>query len=273
MPESEHHSPPSATGTKLAKRPSSDRARGQRTDYVGRFVFKDEELSYILTDQGRIIQREDGSYEFQYFITDHLGNTRVVFNDEGHILQDNSYYPFGMRMDGLDYTAGLEPENKHLYNAEKPEISDFIVFRASTKNDKNHRFFIFRDGKELQDDFGLDWYDYGARMYDAAIGRWHVVDPMAEKYYGLSTYTYGKNNPLKYIDPNGQEVDDFYFTQSGELVNYVENDKPDRVFIVKGKTATGPAVPATSTRDTADPRIYTGTGSKDSKRRRRCRRS
>ena len=47
------------------------------------------------------------------------------------------------------------------------------------------------NGKELDRKNGLDWYDYGARMYDAALGRWHAVDPMSEKYYSISSYVYG----------------------------------------------------------------------------------
>jgi len=120
---------------------------------------------------------EGDTYEYQYFLKDHLGNTRVTFTENGNIIQEDAYYPFGMQMNGLCYESGTDFLNKNLYN-----------------------------GKELQDDFGLDWYDYGARFYDAALGRWHVSDPLAEKYAAWSPYNYVMNNPLIFIDPDGQKV-------------------------------------------------------------------
>jgi len=85
------------------------------------------------------------------------------------VVQRSDYYPFGMNMNerSHNYTlAGLN-QNKYLYN-----------------------------GKELQTDLDLNWLDYGARFYDAQVGRWYVVDPMAEKYLSWSPYNYVAGNPI-----------------------------------------------------------------------------
>jgi len=67
--------------------------------------------------------------------------------------------------------------------------------------------------KEFSDGSGLDWNDYGARMYDAQIGKWHVQDNYSESYNDLSPYSYTSNNPIKYIDRNGETIETFYWTK------------------------------------------------------------
>ena len=69
------------------------------------------------------------------------------------------------------------------------------------------------NGKELNEEFGLNLSDYGARWYslsralgNAAVGRWWAVDPLAEKWNMVSSYSYVINNPLKFIDPDGKDL-------------------------------------------------------------------
>nr|MDA3944722.1 DUF6443 domain-containing protein [Bacteroidota bacterium] len=167
-----------ANGQKLRKQTRLDHQLATTYDYAGRFVYSDlngddTELSYLMANQGRIILNEDGSSGYEYSIKDHLGNTRITFDENGTVLQEDAYYPFGMNISGLSYNQNTI-QNKYKYN-----------------------------GKELQDEFGLDWYDYGARFYDAPIGRFHTIDPLSEEYYFQSPFVYAANNPILNIDLYG----------------------------------------------------------------------
>jgi RHS repeat-associated protein len=169
-----------ADGIKLRKYTHlNTNAEGPVSDYVGAFVYENNELQFIQTSEGRLVPDGNGGYDYEYALKDHLGNTRVMFSQTGEVLQDQSYYPFGMIMGEaltFDMPSRL-PDNKYLYN-----------------------------GKELQDDFDLGWYDYGARFYDPTIGRFNTQDRFAEKYLDFTPYQYGANNPILYVDINGDSL-------------------------------------------------------------------
>jgi RHS repeat-associated protein len=165
-------------------------------------VYEENELQFIQTTEGRLVPDGNGGYDYEYALKDHLGNTRVMFSQTGEVLQDQSYYPFGMIMGEaltFDMPSSL-PDNKYLYN-----------------------------GKELQDDFDLGWYDYGARFYDPQLGRWYVVDPKSDKYTSISPYNYALNNPTLFIDPDGKDV----------YIYYMGPKKSNMFYWVDGHTAIG----------------------------------
>jgi len=156
--------------------------------YFSNLVLRNGRPYRILHDDGYVNLQENGLVgELNFHVKDHpsvdgqvLGNVRAVLSEtpdrQPIIVQASGYFPFGMLFQSEQMqTSASANANKYLYN-----------------------------GKEVQDMPGK-WYDYGARFYDAGLGRWFMVDPLAEKYYKLSPYTYAYNNPIYFIDIDGQE--------------------------------------------------------------------
>ena len=159
----------SADGTKLRTVHVINGTTTQK-DYCSNVVYENGIQKMLLTEEG-YVDLTTSTPTYYYYLKDHQGNNRVIINKDGGVVETNHYYPFGG------------------------------VF-ASTGNVQPYKY----NGKELDTKKGLNWYDYGARHYDATLGRWFVVDPLAEKYYAWSSYNYCLNNPIGNIDPDGKSV-------------------------------------------------------------------
>ena len=111
------------------------------------------------------------------------------------VLQENHYYPFGMKHNNYGV---LETD----YQPDEITGQMYAVIEPVATNKFKYKY----NGKELQDELNLNLYDYGARNYDPAIGRWMNMDPLAETSRRYSPYTYALNNPVLFIDPDGMEA-------------------------------------------------------------------
>ena len=138
-------------------------------DYCANVVYENDIQKLLLTEEG-YVDLSASTPAYYYYLKDHQGNNRVVINSSGTVSETNHYYPFGG------------------------------VF-ASIGNVQPYKY----NSKELDTKKGLNWYDYGARHYDAALGRWFVVDPLAEKMGAWSPYVYCLNNPVNMVDPDGND--------------------------------------------------------------------
>lgn len=186
-----------ATGIKLEKKVSGMSITQTITEYAGNYIYEkvgsgNTDLQFFNHAEG-YVKYENNAFDYVYQYKDHLGNVRLSYadsNNDGNIqisantggnyseiIEESNYYPFGLKHKGYNNVTssnGSSVAQKKLFN-----------------------------GKEFQDELGLNWHDYGARNYDASLGRWMNIDPLAGKRSWLTPYNNVQNNPLIRIDPDG----------------------------------------------------------------------
>ena len=141
-------------------------------EYCGNMLYENGKLDKVFVDGGYATLSTAGVPTYHFYVKDHLGSIRRIVRQDGTVERTNHYYPYG----GLHGESG-----------------------GTTA----HRFRF--TGKEYDPMNGLNWYDFGARTMAPDLIRFLQPDPLAEKYYCISPYTYCMGNPVKYVDPKGKD--------------------------------------------------------------------
>jgi RHS repeat-associated protein len=197
--------------------------------YLNWVTFDDEKLAKVdgnsgfkavpaageMVDEGKqpvvgdVIEIKKSGYIYVFVSNESRQN--VYFDDltiehtGGPLLEETHYYPFGLVMQGISYKTANKLPNKYSYNVKEEQR------------------------KEFSDGSGLEWLDYGARMYDNQLGRWHTQDPLTELSRRWSPYSYCYNNPIQFVD-----VDGMYSTDEWKKDNGVNED--DLIHIYKSSS-------------------------------------
>src|SRR5690606_16283741 len=184
-----------ATGVKLEKVVNSGMDINA-TYYAGSYIYEESsqmglmgpissgiKLKFFNQPEGYVEPNNSGNFDYIYQYKDHLGNIRLSYKNISNnitpvleIQEENNYYPFGLKHKG--YNNNIVSEHNWDYQ-----------------------------GKENQKELSLNWHDFGARNYDAALGRWMNTDPLSEEFYSYSPYNAMMNNPLNFIDPTGMAAE------------------------------------------------------------------
>jgi len=158
------------------------------TDYAGGYVYENGNLQFFSTNEGYVQPDGQGGYGYVYQYVDNIGNVRLSYTDANgdgsidsstEIIEENNYYPFGLKHKG--YNGNVSPDGNSLAQKWKFE------------------------GQELNEDLGLDVYEWKYRIHDPAIGRFWQVDPLTEDYEWMTTYQFSSNQPIHAPELEGLE--------------------------------------------------------------------
>ena len=208
-----------ATGVKVSKIVTDASSNVATTYYAGNFMYTStgggaKELQFFNHPEGYVQpvagkeesvkgydkeknEETNSAYAYVFQYKDHLGNVRLSYSDSDldgsinpstEIIEESNYYPFGLKQRG--------------YN--------------NVINGTSHPWDY--QGKENQEELGLNWHDFHARNYDAALGRWMNVDPLAENSRRWTPYNFAYNNPIYFVDPDGMQATDWYQNSGGDYV-------------------------------------------------------
>ena len=170
-----------ASGVKLEKTTSS----GSYREYNSNYIYENGVLQFFFNSEGYSVNN-NGQFTYTFKYTDHLDNIRVLYSDinqnggietSSEIFKEINYYPNGLTHAGYNNSVS-----------------------SSSNSTVNGFLFI---GKEIQTDYDIEWYDFGARNFDPSLGRWMNIDPLAEDMRRHSPFNYSFNNPIYFMDPDG----------------------------------------------------------------------
>ena len=235
-----------ATGGKLKKK-VTDGSTITTTDYMdtsatlstGGFQYTDTKLDFfphtstgLSTSAAGYIKAVYGdlggggppSFKYVFTYTDHtstqlstgLGNIRLKYaqhpqTGETTILEEDHYYPYGLKHNGYN--------GEHTVIAYDEDVITLTPVTALFGDSYKYKF----GGKEYQDEFDINTYDFGTRNYDPALGRWMNIDPLAEMMRRHSPYNYAFNNPVYFIDPDGMSPIPMAVTSLGHGIDGVKD--------------------------------------------------
>uniref|UniRef100_UPI003D655F49 RHS repeat domain-containing protein n=1 Tax=Tenacibaculum halocynthiae TaxID=1254437 RepID=UPI003D655F49 len=193
-----------ASGSKLRKTVS-----GITTDYAGNHIYKNGALEFFNHSEGYVKPDNTGKFDYVYQYKDHLGNVRLSYTDNNkdgvitassEIIEESNYYPFGLKHKGYNNITN------------------------SLGNSTAQKFGY--QGVELEEGLGLNLQEMDFRQYDPSLGKFIVIDPMAEERNWLTPYNFVQNNPILRVDPSGL-LDDYHTFSDGRILRLKTNDTTD----------------------------------------------